>query len=284
MEGASGYALSAAWRRIANLPRITFMARMRFAPISAQRMHGGDGRTCELMHVIQGEDRVVTRHGHVLVRAGDTVLIPGVAHRDQFDTHAGLEVFEIGFAWPEGDALIAALGRTPRKIRSARARREAAGLIEAMQTDLVWDRDADRLVAQSRLMTLLFVMARDSQDRGRDLPPKTGPRGADLRRRVLVQRARVYISSHYRDLGRMQDVARALGVSRYYLSRVFQAETGGSLMAYLTRVRMEQAKSLLSREALRVDEAARAVGYRDSRYFAKVFHQYFGFSPRVLRV
>lgn len=283
-SGTQRQALAAAWQRIDYLPEIKMMCRMRFAPISARAMHGGaSADNYELLHVFHGENYVITRRSRTRLKPGDTILIPGsLAHRDQFDFAKGLEVFEIGFAWPAGKSFLAALAPTPCKIRSARGRNEAAALVESMQGDLAWGRPSDMRVAQSRLLTLLLIMARDGLDWGRGA--KLPARGEGLRKTILVQRARVYISTHYRDPLTLKHVASALGVSSCYLSHIFHAEMRFSLMSFLTRVRMAQAKTMLSRGASNVEEAARAAGYHDSRYFAKVFHKHFGYPPGMLRV
>ncbi len=277
-------ALTAAWQQVDGLPEIRMMCRMRFGPISARAMHGGaSADNYELLHVFHGENCVITRRSRTRLKPGDTILIPGsLAHRDQFDCVKGLEVFEIGFAWPVGKSFLAALAPVPCKIRSARGRCEAAALIESMQGDLAWGRPPDLRVAQSRLLTLLQVMARDSLDWGSGAKPEA--RGESLRKRILVQRARVYISTHYRDPLTLSHVARALGVSGYYLSHIFRAEMRCSLMSFLTKVRMTQAKTMLSHGAVNVEEAARAAGYHDSRYFVKVFRKHFGYPPGMLRV
>jgi iron complex transport system substrate-binding protein len=63
------------------------------------------------------------------------------------------------------------------------------------------------------------------------------------------------------------------------LSRVFRRDLGIGPWEYLTRFRIEQAKTLLRVSALTVTEIALRVGYSDSGYFSRVFHQETGRSP-----
>ena len=56
-----------------------------------------------------------------------------------------------------------------------------------------------------------------------------------------------------------------------YFSTLFKAETGSNFIKYLQRVRIEQAKTLLKTTKLRIGDIAVAVGYRDLKFFNKIF-------------
>ena len=77
----------------------------------------------------------------------------------------------------------------------------------------------------------------------------------------------------------LNDIARALRVSPFYLSHVFGKESDFSLFNYLTALRMNRAKELLAEGKLNVAEAASMVGYDNTHYFAKIFRQHFGHAP-----
>lgn len=52
-----------------------------------------------------------------------------------------------------------------------------------------------------------------------------------------------------------------------------------SFMQYLTRFRIEKAKSLLAKKRYMVYEVAEMVGYSDPAYFSRMFKQVTGLSP-----
>ena len=54
-------------------------------------------------------------------------------------------------------------------------------------------------------------------------------------------------------------------------------------MAYLQKLRIQQALLLLVDPDLSITEIAHSVGYSDSSYFARVFKQEVGESPKVYR-
>ena len=74
-----------------------------------------------------------------------------------------------------------------------------------------------------------------------------------------------------------------IAVSESYLTRTFRRDLGIAPWEYLTRYRIEQAKALLRVTNLTVTEIAHRVGYNDSAYFSRVFHQETGRSPVTFR-
>jgi two-component system response regulator YesN len=116
-----------------------------------------------------------------------------------------------------------------------------------------------------------------------------GARGVLIGRQQTQSRlkaiaAEEFIHGHYMepDLS-LRTVCRALAVSKSYLSPVFKAYSGMTLVEYLTRVRMDQAKLLLSSGDRKVYEVAEAVGFRDAHYFSLTFKKQTGRSPTDFR-
>ena len=99
----------------------------------------------------------------------------------------------------------------------------------------------------------------------------------------LTRKAMAYIHEHYGEPIGREDIARYVGVSEGYLSRSFNQETGLSLIHYLTRYRIQQAKQLLVTTDKTITEIAMEVGFSDSNYFSRVFRQEVGVSPLAFR-
>ncbi len=79
------------------------------------------------------------------------------------------------------------------------------------------------------------------------------------------------------------DLADMTGFSPNYLSALFHKKMGETFMAYLTRVRVTEARKLLSGEGLSVAEAARRVGYADVRHFSRRYKEVLGEYPSESR-
>jgi two-component system response regulator YesN len=96
--------------------------------------------------------------------------------------------------------------------------------------------------------------------------------------------AEEYIRHHFKESDlTLQKVCRALAVSKSYLSSVFKAHTGMTLVEYITTVRMEEAKLLLSSGDRKIYEIAEEVGFRDAHYFSLTFKKQTGRSPTEFR-
>lgn len=96
----------------------------------------------------------------------------------------------------------------------------------------------------------------------------------------LYEYAVQYIEENYAQPLSMQSVCDEIGISQTYLSRLFRKYSDTTFNAFLTRCRMEAAmKLLMEKPDLLLRDVAACVGYDDSSYFTKVFHQYTGKTP-----
>lgn len=82
----------------------------------------------------------------------------------------------------------------------------------------------------------------------------------------------------------LEQAARQAKVTPNYLSALFRQELDCTFVDYLTQKRMERARELLCTTNRRSGEIARAVGYRDPRYFSTLFKKAHGRTPRDFRI
>ena len=76
------------------------------------------------------------------------------------------------------------------------------------------------------------------------------------------------------------NLARSLGLTPAYFCRLFKEKTGCHFSQYLTQVRMEKAKELLSQQGeMNLTQTAQLCGYPHKSYFCQVFKKYTGMSP-----
>ncbi|MFV0399758.1 MAG: helix-turn-helix domain-containing protein [Oscillospiraceae bacterium] len=96
----------------------------------------------------------------------------------------------------------------------------------------------------------------------------------------LLQQQLGYIDEHFRENITLEDVAKALGVSRYHLSRGFVRSVGCSLSVYLGALRARYAESmLLSAPDASVTEVCFASGFDSLSTFYRAFRQNYGETP-----
>ena len=88
-----------------------------------------------------------------------------------------------------------------------------------------------------------------------------------------------YIQFNYSHDISVDDIAKAVGVSRSHLYRVFMSNVGQSPIDYLTNYRVGEACSLLKSSNLSIAEIAVSVGFFDQFYFSRVFKKVKGMPP-----
>lgn len=77
----------------------------------------------------------------------------------------------------------------------------------------------------------------------------------------------------------LEELAREVGCSPFYLSRTFSKETGQTIPQFVRQMRMERAAELLKTGRYNVTEVALEVGYNSLSHFSQAFHQTFGCCP-----
>lgn len=99
----------------------------------------------------------------------------------------------------------------------------------------------------------------------------------------IIAGAQEYIRQHFqRDLS-LEDVAAAAGISPYYFSKLFKEETGVNYTEYLTGIRIENAKRLLSNPKLSIKQVCVDSGYINPNYFSRIFKKWTGITPTEFR-
>lgn len=87
-----------------------------------------------------------------------------------------------------------------------------------------------------------------------------------------------YIHQHYMEPMTISQVSEEIHLDRHYLSKLFRREVGMTMKAYLTKMRMNRAKTFLGSGYL-VAETAALCGYNDVFNFSRMYKKYFGEPP-----
>lgn len=100
---------------------------------------------------------------------------------------------------------------------------------------------------------------------------------------VLMLSARDYIERNLSAELSIDLLADYLGISGSYFSLLFKQHFGETFVEYVTKQRMEMAKSLLALSDKSVTLVGQMVGYSERRYFTRVFSKYTGMLPSEYR-
>ncbi|GAA4861870.1 hypothetical protein GCM10023310_46580 [Paenibacillus vulneris] len=132
----------------------------------------------------------------------------------------------------------------------------------AQQQELIQKLQASRTASE-----LLSMVIREVENRGK------------LKYRKEVAQAIQLISNHIAEPITLTWAAERVGLSSFYLSRLFREEVGESFNEYVTMKRIDKAIHLLQTTSLKVYEVAEQVGIPSYRYFSVLFRSRTGVSP-----
>ena len=100
----------------------------------------------------------------------------------------------------------------------------------------------------------------------------------------IINEAKLYISQNFANPNLMlQDVAKAVNMSKSRFSTVFSQHAGQTFTEYLIYLRLNKAKELLRTTNLRSSQIALETGYNDSHYFSYIFKKNTGLTPSDYR-
>ncbi len=98
-----------------------------------------------------------------------------------------------------------------------------------------------------------------------------------------VLRAEWFVREHYNEDISAAQTADFAGITAGYLSTLFSRYRGYGFSDYLNQIRINQACGYLEQGNLKTYEIAYKVGYKDEKYFSKIFKKIKGISPAEYR-
>ena len=98
-----------------------------------------------------------------------------------------------------------------------------------------------------------------------------------------IQSAQKWLSTHFSVANPVDEMIRRSQLAERTFKRRFTAATGLTPIAYVQRLRIEDAKRRLERTEAAVDEISWRVGYEDSAFFRRIFKRTTGLAPGAYR-
>ena len=107
---------------------------------------------------------------------------------------------------------------------------------------------------------------------------------ANIKYSHVISRAEKYVAENFCDPNiSLISVAKYVGLSSAHFSTVFSQTLGRSFINYLTAMRIERAKELLTTTSLKLSTIAMEIGYNEPNYFSHVFRKVEGITPKEYR-
>lgn len=100
---------------------------------------------------------------------------------------------------------------------------------------------------------------------------------------LAVQAAQNWIATHFSVANPLEEMIRRTGLTERTFKRRFTSATGLSPLAYVQRLRIEDAKRRLERTEASVDEISWQVGYEEPAFFRRLFKRVTGVAPGTYR-
>lgn len=95
----------------------------------------------------------------------------------------------------------------------------------------------------------------------------------------LVRDVKAYVEGNLEQAPGLDELAAVFHLSRRHLTRLFALHTGETVLAFVQRLRVERAQTLLRHTRMSVLEIAHSVGYESPSHLAHVFRRVLGRSP-----
>ena len=99
----------------------------------------------------------------------------------------------------------------------------------------------------------------------------------------LIEMISNYVDIHMHERIYVEDICRALDISRTQLYEETKQYTNGGIASFIKIKRLNKAKELVTGTSMSVSEISDKTGFSDYNYFLRVFKKHYGISPKKMR-
>jgi xylan 1,4-beta-xylosidase len=220
-----------------------------------------------------GEDDILFINSwdmHSILRREDNILI-AIQINPRFCGNIYPDLEKMVFHWP-AEAKDEASLRLFRQIRF---------FIALMVEEYHQTEPGMELAIEGLLNTMMYFMVRHVPATKLPMLDESEKGDEYLRRRI--RRISDYIHEHYAEKISLERLAHEVYLNPYYLSHFFKKKMGFTFQEYLNFVRLQKATELVSQTDKQINVIAQLCGFPGSKSFNRVFKNYYGVSPRVMR-
>lgn len=225
----------------------------------------------EIFYLLEGEVKITLNHNKILMKQGDVLVVfPNMIHGYESLCHTR---FYIGLADPEvlgSNGGVILKNNCLNPVNPVLAFSPQLGMCMEM---LAGECEKGKPVKRECRLYGYFNVVADLLLEGLDL--RISESGSeDVLHPVLN-----YILSHYQEEITLESTARSVGISKYYLSRIFSEKMGYSFPGYLAMLRTELAKELLETSDRGMTDIAYMCGFKSECSFFRNFKYLTGTTP-----
>ena len=237
---------------------------------------------CKILLLVSGQGSYVVDGNRYLLSAGDIVLIESRSvHKPEFLDSAVYERI-ILYVSPEylqkmstddSNLLSIFSGSRGHVLRLKEQRRKAVfSLAERLEKDLAQDAFGRDVLSRADLLHLLVELGRSILDNAANLPRPSMP---ENRRVVEIME---YLDGNLFEQIDIDRLAERFYISKFYMMRLFQKETGTTIYAYLTQKRLMLARQRME-AGMSATEACYSCGFHSYSSFTRAYGKHYGTTP-----
>lgn len=233
----------------------------------------------QLMYVTRGRGTVTWKGDTFPVEAHEIVLLDlNQPHQYEADKDDPWELMWVHFGGSQTPGFIRVLQCDTRPVLSVPASVKFGRWFRNL-FELVRDRPVGMEPRMSSLITrILTELVALQLEHGAVPFGSEAPTWPDAVRQSIA-----FMEENYDQPLTLETIAGTATLSPFHFARLFKRTTGYSVMEYLMRFRLAQAKYLLSETPLSVGEIGNMVGFPDQSYFSKMFKRYERMTPSHFR-
>ena len=229
----------------------------------------------ELFYSVNGTAQIQTnRQQYLLSNGGLAIIFPNILHAYQTPPGGSnsfiLAICPLALTGSVTNTLLKQHPKIP-VLQAGQIHEDVAYAMRALQKQSLEQPNA---AANQALVQLILA---------RVLPELVFERNTDVQRTDLISRMIFYLSENFTRPISLEDLSSALGVSKYYLSRVFSGQLMTSFNQYVNSLRVNLAQNLLRSTKKSVLDICYECGFDSQRTFNRAFKELCGASPSAYR-
>ena len=229
----------------------------------------------QIIYLVKGKGYYDFGNGTEEVSEGNIIVFqPGQKQLYEYFANDETELYWIHFTGSKSDEIMKKLNLTDRYVYHAGIRGDCIDLWKKITYEIQDKQTYFEQISGVYLEELLLIFARRLMDDRTNLKHNL----CENIRSVIT-----YMYENYNQKIAVGELAARCNLSMYRFIHKFKAATGMTPIEYLTKIRIGEAKYLLSNSQLNISEIAAIVGYDDPLYFSRVFKKETGLSPRYYK-
>ncbi len=215
----------------------------------------------ELTYCFEGELQYYYNKEHLILRAGDAILIPPGSLRQRLETHVPTYYSSFNVQFPK-EVSFPMSGRIPKAIHS-----NTLQYLETFRKDFSSVSGYSKEKCALTFSYLLYQLLENVND-------TENPH---------VQEMKQYIMDNLHYEITLDDIASAVHLAPHYCCSLFKKHTDMTITQFITMQRIDLAKRLIITKDIPLAKIASTCGFSDYYYFSRTFHKITGSSAASYR-